>query len=145
MRRWRRLLLLLVARAVASAVTRFGLFDFESSPGAGWQLMSSADFTEHKAEFIAAYNAGEGIKVIAKFQSGNVSSAKVPHFMRVLASDIASPMFLFSALAVLYCRQRRQQAHDIRFAVRLPVPGVQIGGHTLQSNWRLHRGGLPVL
>ena len=83
MRRWRRLLLLLVARAVASAVTRFGLFDFESSPGAGWQLMSSADVTEHKAEFIAAY---------AKFQSGNASSAKAPHFMHVLASDIASPM-----------------------------------------------------
>ena len=92
MRRWRRLLLLLVARAVARAVTHFGLFDFESSPGAGWQLMSSADFTEHKAEFIAAYNAGEGIKVIAKFQSGNASSAKAPHFMHVLASDIASPV-----------------------------------------------------
>ena len=83
MRWWRRLLLLLVARAVARAVARFGLFDFESSPGAGWQLMSSADVTEHKAEFIAAY---------AKFQSGNASSAKAPHFMHVLASDIASPV-----------------------------------------------------
>jgi hypothetical protein len=49
----------------------FGIHDYEASPAGGWAVMSAADFTTHRAAFIASYNKLSGIKVLKLFQSGN--------------------------------------------------------------------------
>ena len=64
------LLLALSGRAAGRKVT-FGLYDREEAPGGGWQLMSAADFTQLKAQFVGHYNSNRGLAPIAQFQSGN--------------------------------------------------------------------------
>ena len=38
---------------------------------AGWEVMTAADFSTHKAEFIKQYNANKGIAPVKLFKSGN--------------------------------------------------------------------------
>ena len=66
-------LLLLLAHGGWAAGRRvtFGLYDREETPGGGWQLMSAADFTRLKAQFVGYYNSNRGLAPIAQFQSGN--------------------------------------------------------------------------
>ena len=48
----------------------FGVYDYAVTPPGGWELMSVQDLEEHKAAFVAAYNA-RGLRVVAPFRSGN--------------------------------------------------------------------------
>ena len=48
----------------------FAVYDYAVTPPGGWELMSVADFEQHKAAFLTAYNA-EGMRVVAPFRSGN--------------------------------------------------------------------------
>jgi hypothetical protein len=60
----------MLQKAAATSV-EFGLFDAQTVPAAGWQLMSAADMTAYKSEFVNTYNSNGGINVIKPFQSGN--------------------------------------------------------------------------
>ena len=61
-----------LAALAKAADVEFGLFDAEQEPSGGdWILMSSADFTTHKAAFLASYNKLKGVAPISVFQSGN--------------------------------------------------------------------------
>ena len=50
---------------------QFGLYDYEVSPGVGWTLMTTSDFTTHREQFVKQYNVNHGVAVIKPFQSGN--------------------------------------------------------------------------
>lgn len=56
-------------KAVAAA--KFGVYLFNSSPGAGWKLMTMADVATNKASFIAEYNKNAGFPVLGSFKTGN--------------------------------------------------------------------------
>ena len=62
---------LLLAFARAGAQVSFGIADFEEPPGGGWILMRSSDFERLKQEFVAHYNANQGIAPLSSFTSGN--------------------------------------------------------------------------
>ena len=57
--------------AVPANVVRFGIYNFEAAPSAGWELMSAADLTLHRDAFVSDYNLNGGINVIKRFVSGN--------------------------------------------------------------------------
>eukprot|EP00937_MAST-01D_sp_MAST-1D-sp2_P006529 g6529.t1 len=49
----------------SSSALECGMYDFASSPGGGWDKVgNTAEFNEHKAEFIALYNAHGGVPAI---------------------------------------------------------------------------------
>eukprot|EP00937_MAST-01D_sp_MAST-1D-sp2_P006154 g6154.t1 len=67
-----------VALAVLAAVAAAGsyeyeyaLYDFQTDPGDGWQLMSVADFVAHRAEFVRFYNERDGLAPVKLFRTGN--------------------------------------------------------------------------
>jgi hypothetical protein len=62
---------LLALSLIAATSVEFGIYDYEKSPGANWELMTPSDFTTHKDAFIASYNKNKGVKTIKVFQSGN--------------------------------------------------------------------------
>eukprot|EP00937_MAST-01D_sp_MAST-1D-sp2_P006351 g6351.t1 len=58
--------------AAASSAREYGMYDFESSPGGGWDKVDNiAEFNNHKAEFIAFYNANGGVPAINSWSSSN--------------------------------------------------------------------------
>jgi len=55
-----------------SATHIYGMYDFESNPGGGWDKVDNiAEFNNHKAEFIAFYNANGGVPAINSWTSSN--------------------------------------------------------------------------
>jgi hypothetical protein len=99
---------LLALSLIAATSVEFGIYDYEKSPGANWELMTPSDFTTHKDAFIASYNKNKGVKTIKVFQSGNCCFA-VKGGKKLTITGHWHP-------------------------VRLPVPRVDLWRHPLQPH-----------
>lgn len=59
------------AAKVEASWVKFGVYDYQKSPGGGWELMTIGDMQAQKAYFIKLYNANSGVDVIKPFKSGD--------------------------------------------------------------------------
>jgi hypothetical protein len=58
------------ANAPVSTV-HFGMYDYDTVPAGGWQVMAVADMNEYSAELAQAYNSNKGFDLIKAWTAGN--------------------------------------------------------------------------
>jgi hypothetical protein len=58
-------------KPASKAKVTFGLYDHEQSPGGGWTIATIEELNKYKTEFLASYNANNGVAPIKTFKSGN--------------------------------------------------------------------------
>ena len=83
------------AASTQTGSVRFGIFDYEDTPGAGWLPLDLETMQRYKYEFISHYNSNMGINVIRPFKSGNCCFA-IKHGEQDLMLTVTGTSYKFA-------------------------------------------------
>jgi hypothetical protein len=108
-------LLALFVASSAAAKVEFGLYDFEQSPGGGWQPMTAADFGKYSTEFISHYNSNKGVTPIKAFKSGNCCIAVKGGNKLTITGTPYGYQFPANSKGAVYCNPSKGYAENTQF------------------------------